>query len=80
MKRYTELDYLREAGIAQSEGRGYYAQDLNIMAMFGGASAFMSVMVFALYINNEDTREQYQTPEILWLICPLLLYMVTRSH
>ena len=78
VKRYTELDYLREAGIAQSEGRGYYAQDLNIMAMFGGASAFMSVMVFALYINNEDTREQYQTPEILWLICPLLLYMVTR--
>ncbi|MES3007993.1 MAG: UbiA family prenyltransferase [Pseudomonadota bacterium] len=78
VKRYTELDYLREAGIAQSEGRGYYAQDLNMMAMFGGASAFMSVMVFALYINNDDTREQYMTPEILWLICPLLLYMITR--
>jgi len=78
VKRYTELDYLRQAGIAQSEGRGYYAQDLSMMAMFGGASAFMSVMVFALYINNEDTREQYLTPEILWLICPLLLYMITR--
>lgn len=78
VKRYTELDYLREAGIAQSEGRGYYAQDLNMMAMFGAASAFMSVMVFALYINNDDTREQYLTPEILWLICPLLLYMITR--
>ena len=78
VKRYTELDYLRQAGIAQSEGRGYYAQDLSMMAMFGGASAFMSVMVFALYINNEDTREQYMTPEILWLICPLLLYMITR--
>jgi 4-hydroxybenzoate polyprenyltransferase/phosphoserine phosphatase len=78
VKRYTELDYLRQAGIAQSEGRGYYAQDLSMLAMFGGASAFMSVMVFALYINNEDTREQYMTPEILWLICPLLLYMITR--
>lgn len=78
VKRYTELDYLREAGIAQSEGRGYYAQDLSMMAMFGAASAFMSVMVFALYINNDDTREQYLTPEILWLICPLLLYMITR--
>lgn len=78
VKRYTELDYLREAGIAQSEGRGYYAQDLSMMAMFGGASAFLSVMVFALYINNDDTRNQYLTPEILWLICPLLLYMITR--
>lgn len=78
VKRYTELDYLRTAGIAQSEGRGYYAQDLNMMAMFGTASAFLSVMVFALYINNEETRNQYVTPEILWLICPLLLYMITR--
>ncbi len=78
VKRYTELDYLRAAGIAQTQGRGYLAQDLNMMAMFGCASAFLSVMVFALYINNEDTREQYLTPEILWLICPLLLYTVTR--
>lgn len=78
VKRYTELDYLRNAGIEQSEGRGYYAQDLHIMAMFGCASAFMAVMVFALYINNEDTSNQYLTPELLWLICPLLLYMITR--
>ena len=78
VKRYTELDYLRNAGIEQSEGRGYYAQDLSMMAMFGCASAFLSVMVFALYINNEETRNQYLTPELLWLICPLLLYMVTR--
>ena len=78
VKRYTELDYLRSAGVHQSEGRGYFAQDLSMMAMFGSASAFLSVMVFALYINNDETREQYLTPEILWLICPLLLYMVTR--
>ena len=78
VKRYTELDYLRTAGISQSEGRGYLSQDLHMMAIFGCASAFLSVMVFALYINNDDIREQYRTPEILWLICPLLLYMITR--
>lgn len=78
VKRYTELDYLRKSGIEQSEGRGYYAQDLNMMAIFGSASSFLSVMVFALYINNEDTLDQYLTPELLWLICPLLLYMITR--
>ncbi len=78
VKRFTELDYLRSAGIEQSEGRGYYAQDVQMMAIFGCASAFLSVMVFALYINNDDIRTQYLTPELLWLICPLLLYMVTR--
>ena len=35
-------------------------------------------MVFALYINNEDTRMQYASPELLWLLCPLLLYLITR--
>jgi hypothetical protein len=49
-----------------------------MMALFGSASALMSVMVFALYINNEDTRDQYATPELLWLLCPLLLYLITR--
>jgi len=78
VKRYTELAYLNEAGISQSEGRGYFAQDLGMMAIFGSVSAFLSVMVFALYINNDDTRNQYLTPEILWLICPLLLYLITR--
>jgi len=78
VKRYAELDYLQEAGISQSEGRGYYAGDLNMMAMFGSTSAFLAVMVFALFINDEETRNQYRTPEILWLICPLLLYMITR--
>jgi len=78
VKRHTELDYLQKAGLTQSEGRGYYAQDLNMMAMFGSASALMSVMVLALYINNDDTRNQYATPELLWLLCPLLLYLITR--
>ncbi|MGJ8688919.1 MAG: UbiA family prenyltransferase [Gammaproteobacteria bacterium] len=78
VKRYTELDYLRASGIAQTEGRGYFAEDLHMMAIFGCASAFLSVMVFALYINNDDIREQYITPQVLWLICPLLLYTVTR--
>jgi len=78
VKRYTELDYLQKAGVEQSQGRGYLAQDLPMMALFGSASALMSVMVFALYINNDDTRNQYATPELLWLLCPLLLYLITR--
>ena len=51
VKRYTELDYLREAGIAQSEGRGYYAQDLSMMAMFGGASLVALLPCFWIWIQ-----------------------------
>lgn len=78
VKRYTELDHLLNAGITQSQGRGYYAQDSKMLANFGTVSALLSVMVFALFINSDETRMQYATPEILWLICPILLYMVSR--
>jgi len=78
VKRFTELTWLRESGIRRTEGRGYLARDLDIMAVFGSSSGFMAVLVFALYINSEDIRLQYATPEVLWFICPLLLYLLSR--
>ena len=38
----------------------------------------MSVLVVALYINSDGVSQRYLTPEILWLICPLLLYWIGR--
>lgn len=78
VKRYTELAWLRESGITHSEGRGYLASDLDMMAVLGSSSAFMSVLVFALYINSDDISRQYTSPEVLWFICPLMLYLLSR--
>ncbi len=78
IKRVTELGNLRSRNKQQAHGRGYSASDLEPMTMLGSASGFMAVLVFALYINAEETRVLYGTPEILWLICPLLLYLISR--
>jgi len=78
VKRVTELGNLRAQNQQQAQGRGYKAQDLESLTMLGSASGFMAVLVFALYINAEETRALYSTPEILWFICPLLLYVVSR--
>lgn len=78
IKRYTELAWLQEAGRKRTQGRGYLAQDLDMMAIFGSTSAFMAVLVFALYINSNEIQRQYATPEILWFICPVLLYLMSR--
>ncbi|MCB1671636.1 MAG: UbiA family prenyltransferase [Gammaproteobacteria bacterium] len=78
VKRVTELENLRSRNQQQAHGRGYYASDLVPMTMLGSASGFMAVLVFALYINAEETRVLYGTPEILWFICPLLLYLISR--
>ena len=38
----------------------------------------MAVLVLALYINSPEIRALYQPPEVIWLLCPLLLYWVSR--
>jgi 4-hydroxybenzoate polyprenyltransferase len=78
VKRFTELHNLRYTNKTEAAGRGYQAGDLDLLSMLGSASGFMSVLVFALYINAEETRILYGTPQILWFICPLLLYIICR--
>jgi len=34
--------------------------------------------VFAHYINSTEIQSQYATPQVLWLICPLLFYVMSR--
>lgn len=59
-------------------GRGYAARDTEILQSLGGSSGYLAVMVFALYINSAEVRLLYKTPEILWLIAPILLLWITR--
>ena len=41
-------------------------------------SGYISVLVAALYINSDRVVGLYRHPEVLWLICPLLLYWISR--
>ena len=34
--------------------------------------------MLALYIESENVRILYRTPEVFWLCCPLLLYWISR--
>jgi hypothetical protein len=44
----------------------------------GGASGYLAVLVLALYINSTASEALYRHPQVLWLLCPLLLYWVSR--
>ena len=77
-KRFSELDNLRSEGRTSTLGRGYYVDDLPLLMGSGIASGYISILVVALYINSEKVSRMYAHPEILWLICPLLLYWVGR--
>lgn len=59
-------------------GRGYAAEDLRVLFPFGAAAGYGSVFVFALYMSSPDVAALYTHPNRLWLICPLLIYWISR--
>jgi len=77
VKRFSELYIFGEMKKAV-KGRGYLVSDLERVANFGVVSSYISILVLALYINSNEVMRLYQHPMILWGICPLLLYWVSR--
>ena len=74
----TELLAVRNAGDHSPAGRGYTVDDLPVMRSLGIASGYISVLVLALYINSPASQVLYRRPEVIWLLCPLLLYWISR--
>jgi len=78
VKRYSELLELMGAGKKSAKGRGYEVTDLVTVQSLGAAGGYCAVLVLALYINSENVHIGYVRPEMIWLLCPLLLYWISR--
>lgn len=78
LKRYAEVSELQGGAGDSVARRGYLRSDREWLASMGGASGYLSVLVLALYINSEQVIALYRTPLLLWLICPLLLFWISR--
>lgn len=78
VKRFVEL---RSTPLPVGEriaGRGYRAEDQEIVAQAGMASAFSSALVLALYIDSDAVRELYPHPWLVWPLSPIVLYLTMR--
>jgi 4-hydroxybenzoate polyprenyltransferase len=80
LKRFIEVHAQRVAGTdAPLPGRGYVAGDAPWLQSAGLTSAYLAVVVLAIYVNNADLTRLYAHPQRLLLVCPVLLYWATRS-
>jgi 4-hydroxybenzoate polyprenyltransferase/phosphoserine phosphatase len=77
VKRQAELMDQRETGRAIS-GRAYLPDDLPILMALAISSGQAAVVVLALYITSDTVGALYASPQLLWLVVPLLLYWVLR--
>ncbi len=78
VKRFAELENLRQRGLPPKNGRGYLLADTDQLRSFGTASAFAAAVVFAIYISSPDVTLLYRHPHLLWLIMPLLILWLWR--
>ena len=78
VKRQAELVDLHGRGIPTARRRGYNVDDLPLISQFTVSSGFVSVLVLALYLNSPGVRELYTAPWLLWGICLILLYWISR--
>jgi 4-hydroxybenzoate polyprenyltransferase len=88
-KRHSELLELEElkdadaatprrSGETAIPGRGYSPEDQATIVAQGAAAGQAAVLVLALYINTDQVRAQFKHPEVLWAICPLMVYWITK--
>lgn len=76
IKRYAELMVMRAAAGDQATARGYQLSDAELLASNGTASAYAAVLVLALYIAGGTVNTPVSRHQLIWLVCPLLLYWV----
>lgn len=78
VKRQAELTEAEAQGTRHTDRRGYRVEDLSVVSQMAVASGYVATLVFALYVNEQQTRGRYGEPALLWIVCPLLLFWISR--
>jgi 4-hydroxybenzoate polyprenyltransferase len=76
IKRYTELITMRSVDGDHATARGYELSDAELLASKGTASGYAAVVILSLYIASGAVKTLYSTHQVLWFVCPLLLYWI----
>jgi 4-hydroxybenzoate polyprenyltransferase len=78
VKRYVELALRIDEELPDPSNRNYRLNDLPVIGALAAASGFNAVTIFALYVSSPAVVGLYRHPELLWLLCPILMYWLSR--
>jgi 4-hydroxybenzoate polyprenyltransferase len=78
VKRLTELRKVNATGGGASDYRGYKEADVTQLSSLASSAGYVAVLVLALYINSPEVNMLYHHPQGLWLLCPALIYWISR--
>ena len=78
-KRYSELLHATRLIHAGNSGRDYRTGDRELLLALGVGSSFAAVVIFSLYVHSQDVLLLYSSPDVLFLLCPIVLYWLSRT-
>lgn len=78
VKRYAELRITQDQSGLKKAGRGYQAEDIEALSQLGMASGCTCALIMALYVDSAAVKQLYRHPELIWLVCPIILYQMAR--
>lgn len=79
VKRLGDLVVAAKADQVGLGGRSYVIGDVEFFRSAGIASSCVAVLVLALYLQSHEVTRLYARPDVLWLVCPLVLYWNMRA-
>ena len=77
IKRYAELHNAKVSNKAKASGRGYLVSDLEYVGNIGLASAFVSIIIFCLYLNEPIIQATFTNYYVALLSLPILTYWLS---
>jgi 4-hydroxybenzoate polyprenyltransferase len=77
-KRSSELMNLAKTNKTRTSGRFYETGDLEPLNICGISSGMLACLVILLYGSSQQAQLLYATPQLLFLLCPLLFYWISR--
>lgn len=78
VKRYSELLGAQASHKQKLARRGYEVGDIGLVENMGTTAGYMSVLVLALYVSSDSVEKLYGSGTLIWGICPIMLFWVTR--
>jgi 4-hydroxybenzoate polyprenyltransferase len=77
-KRSSELMNLLKARKTRTTGRFYETGDLEPLNICGICSGVLACLLLLLYGNSQQAQTLYATPRLLYFLCPILFYWISR--
>ncbi len=77
-KRINDLAKMPLSGAESMGHRAYQSADRQFLVPQATATANIAILVLILYLNSPQVLALYKRPEILWGMCPALLYWFNR--